>query len=113
MKQNKYGLTESIRRLSNQNQSFLPLIIFDCATAACLLTLKEIVEAKRYILPLRSTMLRRRTKQIASMTFNLNIYSDLQALRDFRFRVHEIGRVAQLMHCETYITKTNRYKAVC
>ena len=108
MKQKKYGSTESIRRLSNQNQSFLSLIIFDCSTAACLLTLKEIVEEKRYI-----SMLRRRTKQIASMTFNLNVYSDLQAPRDFRFRVHEIGRVAQLLHCETYSTKTNRYKGVC
>ena len=105
MKQKKYGLTESIRRLSNKNRSFLSLIIFDCSTAACLLTLKKIVEAKRHI-----QMLRRRTKQITSVTFNLNVYSDLQALRDFRFRVHEIGRVAQLMHCETYSTKTNRYK---
>ena len=57
-------------------------------------------EVKRHL-----SMLQRRTKHASSCNFNLNIHSDLHALRDFRFRVNEIGKVNKLMHCEIYIAR--------
>lgn len=45
----------------------------------------------------------RRVRHIRSVTFNLNVYSDEQGLRDFRFRPREIGRIADVIgfHAET------------
>ena len=100
----EYGLAKNIRRLSKKRRSLFFLILYYCSTVACFLALQKMTEVKRHF-----SMLQRRTEHVSSYNFNLNIYSDLHALRDFRFCVNEIGKVTNLMHCKIYSTRGDRY----
>lgn len=51
-----------------------------------------------------------RSSTISSTYFNLNIFSEQESLSLFRFRKHEIGRVADTLGWTVCRTTRNRYK---
>ena len=50
-----------------------------------------------------------RASHVHLTMFNLNSYSEEQALHDFRFRKQDIGRICGVMGWTTGRTKRNRY----
>ena len=65
---------------------------------------------KRRQLRMDQTKLVRRTLAVSGMSSNLNIYSDLCCLQDFRFRLHEIPMIAEAISWTTYNTKRSGYR---
>ena len=65
---------------------------------------KRYKDAKKDI---ENIKLRRRSIQMCS--FNLNRYSDHMALHDFRFRVKDLPKIANLLYLPNGTTKRKRY----
>ena len=78
-----------------------------------------VVEAKPLLQYRMLRKLRRSTKdlikvsarsvRISSVLFNLNVYSERAALKDFRFRTTEMATIARIMNWNDQRTKRRRY----
>ena len=51
-----------------------------------------------------------RNVAISSMTFNLNTYSDLRCLQEFRFRLKEISQISDSIGCHAGNTRRSAFK---
>lgn len=51
-----------------------------------------------------------RSRIIKTCTFNINNYSEFMSLHDFRFKVTDLPKIADLLHLPNSVTKRRRYR---
>lgn len=92
MRQTDFTIGKVRHRLSRRRKRFRWALLMNLDYRSVYVLLKRCRQSKR---DLAKISLRKRL--IRSTTFNINVFSDEQSLKDFRFRPHEISKVAELI----------------
>ena len=107
MRQSDFILSKALARRKVKRHRALFLRLTD---APLLFTLRSIKKARQSSLDVLKINLR--SISISTHSFNINIYSDESALRDFRFRARDIAQITSAMGWTHGKTQRNGYKCV-
>jgi len=105
MRQTDYKIGAAVSRTKRRRETFHRSLL---TTASPIMQFHAYQKLKRTRQDVRKINLR--SLQVSSATFNLNSYSDHDALSEFRFRTREIGRIAEVMGWHGGLTKRSRYR---
>ena len=107
MRQTDFALRRSISRRRRLRRSALMLLSLEVSSVFVHRVLKK-QRRLRYDI----ARINLRSLSISMNSFNINIYSDESALRDFRFQIKDIARVSDTMGWNAGKTVRNGYKCM-
>lgn len=104
MRQTDFTLAKVSRRLRRKRQLLHAAVVADIDEDAIYRLDRHRQQLKKDKANVVSRMLHIKTK-----CFNINVFSDEESLKNFRFRRHEIGRLSELVSFTQGITKRCQY----
>lgn len=105
MRQKDYEIGRARRLQAKRKRLMQTAVLFDAPDEILLRSRKRYRSAKSDVRRICA-----RSFHISSTTFNINVFSEEECLRNFRFLHRDLGRVALLTNWTTGSTERNRYK---